>query len=260
MSVCRFGQTLLLLGLLAGCTAGPVLPPVTIYEAPELAALQYKAVLVAGDGGLPVFDNAVAGVAARMQSGLVASGMQRLSAAPSVVANSSTRSATLDHVLDAIGAMHPGAGQGCFVFATSHGAAYRGLLVGGAREVLRPDLLDAALARGCGNAPTVVVISGCYTGRFTEAPMARDNRVILTASRFDRASFGCGAGRVYTVYDRCLLRAMDNGGSWKSVNTTVQLCVAAAERQARLVPSEPQASFGIAVAGLSVPGGRGSAR
>lgn len=243
--------------LVAACASVPDLPPVQPYDAATLAATHYKAVLIAGDGSLPVFDNAADGVAARLheQGGLVAADMQRLSAAPTVVAQEGVRSASLDHTLGAIAAMKPVAGQGCFVFATSHGAEYRGLSLGATGEVLSPSALDGALARGCGNAPTVVVVSGCFTGNFAQAPMARANRVVLAAARADRTSFGCGAGRTYTVYDRCLLDAMDGGGSWQRVHDTVRQCVITEESKGRFKPSEPQAWFGPAVAGLSVPTG-----
>ena len=84
--------------------------------------------------------------------------------------------------------------------------------------------------------------------------MARPNRVILTAARPDRTSFGCGAGFTYTVYDRCLLDSLDGAATWREVSGAVGGCVASEERRRRVTPSEPQASFGEAVAGLPAPG------
>jgi hypothetical protein len=241
------------LALATACAPPPELPPVQPYDAATLAAIRYKVVLVAGDSSLPVFDNAVDGVAARLRErdGVAQGDFQRLSAATGVVAQEGVRSASLDHVLAAVKRMGPGPGQGCFVFATSHGAAHRGLLLTAmGSEVLSPEALDRALAQGCGNAPTVVVVSGCFTGAFAQPPMARANRVVLTAARADRASFGCRAGRTYAVYDRCLLDALDAGGAWPQVYAAVQRCVGDAERRGQFVPSEPQAWFGPAVADL----------
>ena len=219
------------------------------------APSSYKVVLIAGDASLPVFDNAVASVAARLQEdGVAADDIQRLSAAPGVVAQGA-RPASLRGVLDAISAMAPAAGQGCFVFATSHGAQGYGLVLAATREVLDPALLDAALTRGCGRAPTVVIVSACFSGLYARPPVARPNRVVLTAARPDRTSFGCGAGYTYTVYDRCLLDAMGGGGTWRQAYLAIRRCVAAEERQGEFVPSEPQASFGPGVSELATPAG-----
>ena len=217
----------------------------------------WKAVLVAGDASLPVFDDAVEDMAARLRErdGVPPGDIQRLSAAPAIVAHDGARPATLDNVLDAVASMGPAAGQGCFVFATSHGARGYGLVLTAedGREALSPAALDRALVRGCGNAPTVVVVSGCFTGIFAQPPMTRANRVVLTAARPDRTSFGCGAGRAYTVYDRCLLDIWDAGGTWRHAYDVIRRCVASEERRGRFTPSEPQAWFGAAVAALPLP-------
>ena len=45
------------------CAAAPELPPVPRYTPAQLASVQWRAVLVAGDGRLRVFDDAVASMA-----------------------------------------------------------------------------------------------------------------------------------------------------------------------------------------------------
>lgn len=251
----RLGAALVILMAASACLAARDLPPVRSYDAAALAAKHYRAVLVAGDDSLPVFDNAAKGVAIWLQrQGAVASGaLQRLSTTPAVIGRNGVRSATLEHVLDAIEGMQPDAGEGCFVFATSHGAPHRGLVLAEADEFLNPRALDRALESGCGSAPTVVIISGCFSGNFTRVPMARANRIVLAAARPDRPSFGCGAGRTYTVYDRCLLDALDQGGAWQKAFGLIQRCVAGEERRERFEPSEPQAYFGSEVANLRLP-------
>jgi hypothetical protein len=99
----------------------------------------------------------------------------------------------------------------------------------------------------------VVVISACFSGVFAQWPMTRPNRVVLTAARPDRTSFGCAAGRVYTAYDKCLLDALDAGGTWPRAYTSVKACVVAEEKRNDAFPSEPQAWFGSAVANLPLP-------
>ncbi len=247
------------MGLLsaAAAWAGPPEPLRRQNSGAGMPALQgWKAVLVAGDGSIPVFDDAVAGVAARLQErdGVAPGDIQRLSATPAIVARGRARPASLNNVLDAVATMRPAAGQGCFVFATSHGARGYGLvLAAGGLQALTPAALDRALARGCGDAPTVVVVSSCFSGIFARPPMARANRIVLTAARPDRSSFGCGAGRAYTFYDRCLLSAMDAGGTWRQMFGNTSSCVAAEEREDGFVPSEPQAWFGPAVAEPPLP-------
>lgn len=221
------------------------------------AALRgYKAVLVAGDASLPVFDNAVASVANRLRErGIPPGDIQRFSASRRTVAGGGARPASLARVLGAVAAMAPGAGQGCLVFATSHGARGYGLVLAATQEVLDPAALDQALTQGCGDSPTVVIISACFSGLYARSPVARPNRIVLTAARPDRTSFGCGAGYTYTVYDRCLLDAVGgDGGTWRGVFTAVRSCVAAEERRGDFIPSEPQAVFGADIGDLALPG------
>jgi len=204
-----------------------------------------KVVLIAGDDSLPVFDNAVAGLRARLVT--ISRGraeIRQLSATPSLVAQHVARLATLSHVVSAISAMRPSAGQGCFVFATSHGVRQAGLYLSVRDEVLTPQALDGALARGCGDAPTVVVISACFSGAFATGPMRRPNRIVLTAARADRTSFGCQAGRDFTVYDRCFLDAVDHAATWPRAYALIKACVSAEETLQDVTPSEPQAWFG----------------
>ena len=75
------------------------------------------------------------------------------------------------------------------------------------------------------------------------------------SARADRPSFGCGAGYEYTVFDRCLLDAVDRGGDWRRVYGAVLGCVTEAEREGGFPPSEPRAHFGPDVDGLPVPAG-----
>jgi hypothetical protein len=207
-------------------------------------------VLIAGDGSLQVFDHAVTALARRLPPHTE---ITRLSASTQAMHADHLRSATLSHVVGAIAAMHPVPGQGCLVFATSHGVENEGLYLSPHDEVLTPTALDHALERGCGQAPTVVVISSCFSGSFARPPMTRDNRIILTAARPDRTSFGCHAGRTYTVYDECLLAGMDHTATWKQLSVSVKTCVDAEERREDVTPSEPQAWFGPALGEAPLP-------
>ncbi|MEO5615400.1 MAG: C13 family peptidase [Cypionkella sp.] len=57
----------------------------------------------------------------------------------------------------------------------------------------------AAILRRSGLGPTVIVIGACHAGTFIPALQAPD-RVIITAARADRTSFGCSDGREWTEF------------------------------------------------------------
>ena len=212
---------------------------------------RFKTVLVAGDASIGVFDRATAALGNRL-SGVA--DIQRFSATRAVVNREGAGLANLNQVLGAISTLNPRRGQGCLVFATSHGAREQGLVLAASDEFLTPAALDAALEEGCGEAPTVVIISGCYSGNFARAPMTRPNRIVLTAARADRTSFGCSAEYEYTVYDRCLLTALDNTATWREAHGLIQTCVEAKERELNATPSQPRAYFGESVARMPLPG------
>ena len=216
--------------LLAGCS-----------DAATAAATRpsWTAVLVAGDDSLPVFDDAVNQMGQRLaEDGAV---LQRFSAAH----HPGTRLATRARVLDAIAALHPAAGGACFVFLTSHGAQGRGLYLSPREEFLSPADLDGALRAGCGSAPTLAIVSACYSGGFAQPPMRRPNRVLITAARADRSSFGCGAGRELTYFDGCLLQALAaRPSAWQGVVAGSRACVAKLEAQDGEPASDPQSFLG----------------
>jgi hypothetical protein len=232
--------------LLAGACA--TTPPPARQDEAGLAGTTFRAVLVAGDGSLPVWDNAVA----RLLEGFSAAGAvrqgdaTRFSAMPGAALPTSAQA-----TLAAVAALRPAEGQGCLVFATSHGAPQRGLALSRTGDFLDPAALDRALDAGCRDRPTVAILSGCYSGAYAPV-LARPNRVVLTAARADRASFGCGTGFRYTVFDECLLRSLPGGGVWANAVTRLRQCVTRREAELGAVPSGPQAAIGAAVAGMPV--------
>lgn len=225
---------------------------VTIGAAPPDAppVEHWQAVLVAGDTAQPVFDNAVAAVDMWLTEHGVAQGdIHRLSAGAGR-RDPAVEPATLPRVLGRIAALHGQPGDGCFVFITSHGAHNLGVYLSRDDEILNPAALAHALDAGCRTAPTVVVISACYSGSFAHGAIAAPNRIILTAARADRPSFGCAAERTYTDYDACLLGALPHAATWRGVFADTRHCVELREHQDGDRPSHPQASFGAAVRNL----------
>jgi hypothetical protein len=248
---------LVLAGLSAGCS-GPS-ANVGVADAPPMAPLpadgkvQWRALVAAGDDSAPVFDNAVN----RMTEILQAHGVTHIERFTSdqAYAGNDRPIATADLMTAAMDQDRPGPGEGCLVFITSHGSR-DGLLLRDDldnRQLLDPSTLGRMLDEGCGNAPTVAIISGCFSGvfigRVTEAP----NRIILTAARDDRTSFGCGHEERFTYFDDCLFRSWPQSPNWQALYQATDACVRRKEVDLQAQHSEPQAFFGDAVKNLALP-------
>ena len=211
----------------------------------------WQAVLVAGDRAQPVFDNGVAAFASRLAAiGVPSASIHRL-AADGGYGDPGIEPATASRLLQRIASLQPGPAGRCLVYITSHGQRGRGVWLAATGEYLRPAELAQALSSGCGRVPTVVIVSSCYSGLFAAAPVSAPNRIVLTAARVDRPSFGCQADRTYTVYDECLIGAMPQAATWRNVADATLACVSRREKEMNVLPSQPQTSFGAAVQNLS---------
>ena len=212
----------------------------------------WRAVLVAGDDAEPVFDDATRTLAQRLRgAGVPAGNIHRLSASAAET-RAGIEPATAENLLRRIANLPVQPGDRCLVFLTSHGEHNAGLWLARSQRALHPEELAQALSRACAEAPTVVIVSGCYSGGFTTGAMVKPNRIILTASRRDRPSFGCQVERTYTFFDACLLAALPKSANWQGVFATAKGCVAREEHALGERPSEPQAYFGSAAAHLPV--------
>jgi hypothetical protein len=218
----------------------------------DVAASRWQAVLVAGDNAQPVFDDAVDALAHWLRSqGLPGADIHRLSASRAP-ADPNVEPASAERVLQRIASLREQPSAGCLVFVTSHGQRGEGIWLAYSGEYLRPASLARALSIGCPAVPTVVILSSCYSGAFAVGAMRAENRIILTAARADRPSFGCQANRTYTVFDECLLAALPRAPTWRALYAASLGCVRTRERQYQMLPSQPQASFGAAVRDLPI--------
>lgn len=218
---------------------------------PPLPEGRYAAVVVvAGSDEQVVFDNARRAFAERLrEASAIPLVTTMLSAAPRPGegrAEASVLPATLREIDAAFARTAPGAAA-CVLFATSHGIPRGGLALTRRKELLTPAFLDRTLGRRCAGKPTVAIVSGCYSGVFADAPMARDDRIVLTAAARDRPSFGCSNDLTYTYFDEALLRLLPKASSWDRLHEELKAAVAARERRLEVAPSRPQASFGSAV-------------
>jgi hypothetical protein len=211
--------------------------------------VHYHAVLAAGDASIPNFDNAVLTLANRLQR---ADAKTTILTSDGGLVNDWRWYATawmMDEALSGVGKW-----DGCLVFVTSHGNEH-GLVMGmdnAEGYYLTPARLAEILARNCGERPTVAIMSGCHTGTFLTALMKTENRIILTAARRDRTSFGCSADTSFTYFDECLLEAMGDAGTWAAIFERTKACVAKKEKAENFEPSLPQAFFGEAVKNLGI--------
>lgn len=130
---------------------------------------------------------------------------------------------------------------GCFFYLTSHGNP-DGVVFG--KNMLSPTAVKVVLDNTCGSRPTVVVISACFSGVFVPA-LAGPERMVVTAARPDRASFGCGAEEVYTYFDGCVLESLPKAARLDVLAELARACVARRETEMGMTPpSEPQISIG----------------
>jgi hypothetical protein len=96
----------------------------------------------------------------------------------------------------------------------------------------------------CPDRPTVLVVSACFSGIFVDG-LAAPNRMIITAARRDRTSFGCGADATYPYFDGCIIEGLTTAPDFIALANSARACVKRREEAEELTPgSEPQVSIG----------------
>lgn len=118
---------------------------------------------------------------------------------------------------------------------------------------LTPTHLTQALG-AWGGVPKVVALQGCHSGGFLDDPRdpppghrlrELDAITVLTASRYDRVSFGCGSDEERTWFGGILGEVLAEQGApppevaWAEVYAEVSRRVLEAEEQAGETPSRP---------------------
>lgn len=202
----------------------------------------WRALLIAGDTVSPVFNNALNALKQRLISlGVPPDNIKSVQSGPSL----GEATAKVGDLTNGFQSLKRASSGPCFLYATSHGTE-RGLLfaVEDGHTVLLPHILDAWLNTACKNRPTVVVLSGCYSGVYVDSLRKADDRVILSAARRDRVSFGCSARDELSVFDGCFLQNFLPERTWRDLADGVRRCVEQAERTYGEVPSLPQTFVG----------------
>lgn len=134
------------------------------------------------------------------------------------------------------------ASRGCMLYFTSHGSPDG--IVFGPEGTLAPGAMAQMVRGWCGDRPTVIIVSACFSGVFINA-LQGPNRIVITAARRDRASFGCGADSKYPYFDGCILESLPNASDFIALANLAKACVARRETEEGLTPaSEPQVFIG----------------
>jgi hypothetical protein len=212
----------------------------------------WAALVVAGDSHAhdgadsQVFDNARRDlVKALKQMGFAENHIQQYSARPELDNETKPLRSNGEAIYAGFEKLAETATAGCFVYITSHGAPL-GIMIGTTVVSIRSigDIID----NSCHDRPTVAIISACFSGMFIPVLRA-DNRMILTAARPDRTSFGCSEDLKYTFFDQCVLESLPMVQNFPALADKAKDCVAAREmKEGATPPSEPQVYIGKTIA------------
>jgi Peptidase C13 family len=208
-------------------------------------------VVVAGDwhahsgGPSEAFDNTRRDViAAFEQAGFDPANLKQFSVRPERYPDAHAEKSSPQGIYNALADLTAKAQGGCLIYFSSHGAP-TGVVVD--QQFLPPGVLASMVDSTCGKRPTVVIVSACFSGVFVPA-LAGTNRMVLTAARPDRTSFGCGETDKYPYFDQCVLETLPKVANFAALGTGVQACVAAREiKEGMKPPSEPQLYVGAAL-------------
>jgi hypothetical protein len=216
------------------------------------ADITWKAVLMTGDNQIDAFDNARKALKNEfVQIGISPANIRELSMSPAENQRGMTASSA-ENLQSSLLSLSVGNADGCLLHMTSHGTR-QGFAMKD-QPILTPARLNSILELSCGDRPTVVLVSACYSGTFANQAMQKPNRVILTAAREDRTSFGCSSENEFTYWDGCLIDNLTKTDTWLSLHRRLEQCIQAKESKGRFTPSMPQAFLGDPVLDLKIPG------
>jgi hypothetical protein len=204
----------------------------------------WAAIVVAGDwhdhsgGPSEAFDNARRDVSSDLlRLGFAPDNIEQFSVRPDNYPRQRPLASDAHTIATSLWDLSNRTNAGCLIYFTSHGSP-DGIVMG--NGIYAPDSLSQMLDNTCSTRPTVVIISACYSGVFVPALQA-PNRMILTAARPDRTSFGCGQTDRYPYFDQCVLQMLPASADFLGLGRNVQACVAAREKAEHVgPPSEPQ--------------------
>jgi Peptidase C13 family len=136
------------------------------------------------------------------------------------------------------------------VYASTHGAS--GVLAQKLETHSPSPVTGSQLAQALAplaDRKTIILLSACFSGSLIPNLRA-PNRLIFTAARADRSSFGCQADADHTLFGKAVLDAFARPGqSLEAIFSEVQNDVTRLERERHYAPaSEPQVFVGSEMA------------
>lgn len=236
------------LSIVVGLLALFASPSAALAETPRSAFNDWAAIVVAGDwransgGPTEAFDNARRDVAATLATlGFRPENVVQFSTRPDRYPDTAPRRVTAPAMREALTAGAARAPGGCLVYYTSHGGPPGVVLdIQGQMTLFKPAMMADLVNAACPNRPTIVIISACFSGVFLPA-LQNDQRLILTAARPDRSSFGCSEDDRYPFFDDCFLQSVGGARSFAAMGPAIRACVSRKETELGLAPpSEPQ--------------------
>lgn len=161
--------------------------------------------LVGGTAYQSVFLNEVEAVGPilDLQYGSAAHTLRLVNSSESPMLYPMANRTNLEHALSELGT-RAGPEDMVFLFMTSHGGEdvfALSFYEAGIKDLTSVDL--AAMLTRTGIGPAVIVLSACHSGSFLDEIAAPD-RLVITAARADRTSFGCADGLDWTEFGRSL--------------------------------------------------------
>ena len=220
-------------------------------NAPQSPFAHWAAVIVAGDssgaggGHSEAFDNARRDLATALaKAGFMPEHIAQFSSDPKDSDPTDPALTTVDGVKGMLQRLLGVAGEGCLIYVTSHGNT-QGIKFG--EKIASPAEIAGLGDKTCGGRPTVMIMSACHSGVFIQ-PLSAPNRLVMSAARSDRSSFGCGTDNKYPFFDECMLESLPSAHDFVALTGQVKICVARMETAGHFVPpSEPQLSVGSVI-------------
>lgn len=212
----------------------------------------WAVIVVAGDwhaedgSATKAFDNARRDVSAELRdAGFNDAYMMQFSARPDLDNVIHPMPSTSDGIAQELALLTGETPEGCLLYFSTHGAP-QGMLLG--NSLFSPNGLANIVDATCGKRPTIVIVSACYSGVFVPA-LEGDNRMVMTAARPDRSSFGCTQDARYPYFDTCVVQHLPAAHDFPTLADRVKACVRKREQDTGMSPpSEPQVSIGRDVA------------